>query len=324
MIGFELETGGETVHVESELGWVDRLVREAGAGVESGRRSAPTLYVHAERDRRAFPKSGLTVLARGAWSGAREVVVEDVCGTGFDLRLKIDGGLPLLTFRWRPRPSRVLEGQLLPSRFQLLARCALIQYPVMWWAAARGRAPLHAISCTAGDAVPLLAGPGGVGKSTLLQAELLDEASATTDNLCVGDGHVTWGVVEPMRIEGGAGRRMPHGRREVALEGRVAQLIPDRVVVVSRGTGDAARLSPCDPETAIRSLVTGTYMAGELRRLWPFAAILAAGTGCGPSHPPIAETARRFATRLPCYQLELARQPGTRLLQMLKPMEASA
>src|SRR5262249_48040388 len=150
--------------------------------------------------------AGFSVLTRGAWSRAGDVVVEDVCGTGFDLRVAVQDGTPDFTFRSRPRPRRRLEGKLLPSRFQLLVRAALVQYPVLWWASVRGRAPLHAVACTAGPGVALLAGPGGVGKSTLLSAELEDGGAATSDNLCVGDGHVAWGLVEPMRIEGAAGR----------------------------------------------------------------------------------------------------------------------
>src|SRR6266851_401564 len=191
-------------------------------------------------------------------------------------------------------------------------------------ASVRGRAPLHAVACTTGDAVTLLAGPGGVGKSTLLQLELAHGGRATSDNLCVADGQSVWGLVEPMRVAGTHGRRMPHGRVEVQFAGRVAQLSPDHLVIVRRSNGEARVLTTCDPETAVRSLVTGTYAAGELGRFWSFAATLAAGTGIGPSHPLVAETARAFAVRLNCYELHLPRRPGARLTEMLNRVEAIA
>ena len=46
-------------------------------------------------------------------------------------------------------------------------------------------------------------GPGGVGKSTLLAAELAGGGRATSDNLCVSDGREVWGLVEPLRLEVG-------------------------------------------------------------------------------------------------------------------------
>ena len=324
MRSLRLETAGEVVAIETGLPWTGRLLEEAADGTLGSSSTQPTISIKVEAERAPFPTAGFSVLTRGAWSRAGDVVVEDVCGTGLDLRLVVGTDIPKFTFRWRPRLRRRLEGALLPSRFHLLVRAALVQYPVIWWASVQGRAPLHAVACTFGEAVALLAGPGGVGKSTLLKAELEDGGSATSDNLCVGDGRAVWGLVEPMRIEGAGGRNMPHGRAETPLTGRVSQLVPDRIIVVRRGEGDEARLRPCDAETASRSLISGTYMAGELRRFWGFAATLAAGTGVGPSHPPVVEIARSFATRVPCYELDLARRPGSRLAQIVKPMEATA
>jgi hypothetical protein len=324
MMHAALETAGEIVDITSEPAWVSRILDEGSDGALQAPDAEPTVVVRVESDRAPFPRSGLAVLTRGAWSGGGVLVMEDACGTGFDLRVTVAAGCPVFIFRWRPSPRRRLERVALPSRFHLLARALLVQYPVLWWSSVRGRAPLHAIACTAGAAVPLLAGPGGVGKSTLLESEMAAGASAASDNLCVTDGHSVWGLVEPMRIEGAQGRRMTHGRSERVLEGRVAHLRPDRIVVVRRGAVDTAGLDLCDQVTAARSLVTGTYMAGELRRFWPFAATLAAGTDCGPSHPPVLETALGLVARLPCYELRLPRRPGIRLTHILNPMEATA
>jgi hypothetical protein len=90
---------------------------------------------------------------------------------------------------------------------------------------------------------------------------------------------------------------------------------PGLLVVVSRG-GPA--VTTCDPELAARYLVAGTYMAGELRRYWPFAATLALGTGLGRSHPPVQQIARELSARLPCLRVSLGDRPGAPLRELLE------
>lgn len=324
MHGF-LDTAGERVEIVSELPWVTRLMEE-GAGGEL-RRSGPsraTIGVRVDADHHPFDLEGWEPLTRGAWTRSGEVVVEDPCTAGFDLHLRCDGGRADFTFRWRPPARSRAAGRVLRSRFHLLARAVLIQFPALWWAGTRGRAPLHASVCTAGAATPMLAGPGGVGKSTLVAAELAAGGRAIGDNLCVGDGRAAWGLVEPLRIEGGPGRRMPHGRREAAMPGRVLRQEPDRILVIRRGGGNDPTVRSCEWEVAARSLVAGTYMAGELRRYWAFASTLAAGTGAGPAHPPVAEVAARFARRLPCFEVVLAGTPGGMLTDLLEPAKERA
>lgn len=319
------ETAGELVELECDLGWVARLLDDSGDGAMTTRSGgAPTMAIHVESNSNPFSRTGMAALSRSAWSRRHEVVMEDVGGSGFDLHLELNGDQADFTYRWLGRPMHTSLRVLLPSRFLLLAREVLIHYPVLWWASVHGRAPLHAVACAVGDAVALLAGPGGVGKSTLLRHELANGAHATSDNVCVGDGRTVWGLVEPMRIEGGSGRRLTHGRVEVPLAGRIDHLAPDQLVVVRRGVDDAPVLRSCDAEVAARSLVTGTYSAGELMRFWVYAATLAAGTGAGPAHPLVTETARAFAARLNCFELLLPRRPGTRLADVLNRVEAIA
>lgn len=320
-----LETAGERVALACALPWVSELIEEAAPTERKESGSGPaTLAVEVESSSRPFDTARWEPLTRGAWRLGHEVVIEDACSSGFDLRLHAVAEHPQFTFRWRPPLRGQAAAHLLRSRFILLARSVLLQYPAMWRASLRGRAPLHASVCTAGNLHPLLAGPGGVGKSTLLTQELAAGGRAIGDNICVSDGTTAWGLVEPLRIEGGGGRSMPHGRAELPMPGRVLALAPDLVVVLRRGLDDVAQVRACSVETAERSLITGTYMAGELRRFWGFAATLTAGTKLGPAHPQVERIGRIFASRLPAVEIVLPRQPGVRLAEVLSRVEAIA
>src|ERR671930_2125027 len=266
MRGF-LATAGERVLFESSLPWAMELIAE-GAGGELGPGDAPgvSLRVRVEADRRPFETRDWEVLARGTWRRNGEVVIENACTSGFDLHLCHAREGAEFTYRWRPPARERAAARLLRSRFHLLARAVLMQYPALWWAGTRGRVPLHASGCFAGGSTPLVTAQSGIGRSSLLLTELASGARATADNLSVGDGATVWGLVEPVRAEGAIGRRMPHGRSERPLEHRAESLVPDCVVVLTRARLERSSLASCSSEAAARSLVTSTYMAGELRR----------------------------------------------------------
>jgi hypothetical protein len=250
-------------------------------------------------------------------------VLRDVATSGFDLHAWQDGPVPDLVLRWRPPRRTGAAALVLRERARLLARAVLLQYPVLWAASARGRAPLHAAALTAGsEDAALLAGTSGAGKTTLVTEEVAAHGMAIGDNLAVGDGCSVWGLVEPMRSDQGHGRREPHGRRSMHLSGRVPVLDPTMLVVLARGTG--YRVEACAPEEAARSLVASTYAAGELRRYWGVHALLALGTGVGPAHPAVSETAAAFAKRLRCLRVELPRVRGERLAAHLATEGAQA
>ena len=320
-----LDTAGERLSVQSELPWVADLLAEGAAGeLRAVERPDASVEVRVESSGDEFETGGWELLARGVWRRHGDVVVANACTSGFDLHLRLTRERAEFTYRWRPPVRDRAAARLLRSRFHLLARATLMQYPALWWAATRGRAPLHASGCAVGRVTPLVSAQSGIGRSTLVLAEAAAGGRATGDNLAVGDGTTIWGLVEPVRVEGGGGRRMPHGRHEGPMQNRVASLAPDTVVVLSRGESDRPLLSTCSAEAAARSLVTSTYMAGELRRFWSFAATLSAGTGAGPSHPPVTEVAAAFTATLPCYSLALGRRGVARLADLLDTMEVAA
>jgi hypothetical protein len=319
-----LRTAGECLGFDCSLDWVAELIDEGSAReLRDFDLSAVSVNVSVESARSAFETRGWNPVGRGAWQRDGEVVVENACTSGFDLRLRCGPDSVELTYRWRP-PTRDRAAALaLRSRFHLLARAVLMQYPALWWAGVRGRAPMHASAWTNGGSTPLVTAPSGIGRSTLLRHELELGSCATGDNLAVGDGTTLWGLVEPVRVEGGSGRRMPHGRREAAMAGRVEALDPDAVVVLERGSGDRPTLRRCSSTKAERALVTSTYMAAELRRYWAFAATLAAGTGVGPAHPPVTEVASAFVTGQTSFSLALGKSPGACLSELLTAAEVA-
>jgi len=322
-----LETAGERLAIECAVPWVADLIEEGAAGElrSSGSPGWGSLRVLVEPDRGPFDTAGWQVITRGAWRSGTDVVVANACTAGFDVHVRCTPEDAEFTFRWRPPPRDRAASRILRSRFHLLARAVLMQYPPLWWAQVRGRAPLHASACVGGDTTPLVSSASGVGRSTLLFAEIAAGARTTDDNLAVSDGTTVWGLVEPIRLEGAGGRRMPHGRSEAALPGRVDAVVPDSVIVVERGLAERSSFSPCSSEAAAYSLVTNTYMAGELRRYWAFAAILSAGTGYGPAHPPIAGVAAALTAALPCYSLALGATPGdTSVSELLSSREVGA
>jgi hypothetical protein len=320
----EVATCGEILSIACDLGWVEDLVEEALAGETEPSGANPTLSVHVESARDAFDVVGWEPLTRSAWARGGNVVIEDACSSGFDLCLRGDVDRIEFVVRWRPRLRGHAAATLLRTRFILLTRAVLLQYPALWRATIRGRAPLHAVVCTAGQATPMLAGPAGVGKSTLLQKELAAGGRAISDNVCVSDGATAWGLVEPLRVEGAEGRAVTHGRRETTMTRREESLTPDLLVALRRDDLDSPTVRTCGAATTTRSLVAGTYMAGELRRFWGFAATLAAGTGLGPAHPPVDSIAAALASRLPAVEIVLPRQPGVRLADLLNRAEVTA
>ena len=181
-----------------------------------------SVVIEIEDDGRPFALTGFEPVTRGAWRRGREVVCANVCSSGFDLRVQLDGDRPRFTFRRRP-PIAVKAAALLAPRARQLTLLTLLAYPVMWLAARNGRAPIHVSAFETSGHTMLVAGPAGVGKSTVLQQEVAGGGRPISDNLCVTDGVRVWPVSEPMRIEGAGGKRAPHGRAEKPVLERLAK-----------------------------------------------------------------------------------------------------
>lgn len=327
MLGL-LHTAGERMELTCAVPWIADVITEGAAGqLTSADGATPDVRVTVERDSAAFDVTGWRVLTRDAWCREGQVVIRNACSSGLDLLITAGEPTVEVVARWRPSGTGRAVAAILRARTRLLLRAVLLQYPALWRSQQRGRVPLHASVCglaTADGQAVMLAGPGGVGKSTLVQRELLNGADSTGDNVCVSDGQCAWGLVEPLRLpaemHAGKGRRMAYGRREAAWPRRTDRMAPGLLVVLVRGTRPG--VTQCDPALAARYLAAGTYMAGELRRYWAFAATLALGTGLGSSHPPVQHIAQELSARLPCLQVTLGDRPGAPLRELLKATAA--
>ena len=321
-----MPSAGLVVEVEARGRWAE-LVREACAGQQLPAGTGPAADVRIRithgRDGSVARPEGLRPLTRGAWSDGSTVLLADACASGVDLVLRPHPDH--LEVVATPRPSwrhRAL-GVAAPDRRVLLSRAAVLQYPVLWWAGVRGHVPLHVSAATIRDAALVLAGPGGVGKSTLLATTEAAGGIPVSDNLCVTDGRVVHGLLEPSRRDDGDGRRMPHGRREGTWPRLAPSAAPTAVVVLHRGQGPAPQLRRIPAAAAVRELVGGTYAAGELRRYWAFAATAALGTGLGPVHPPVAAACERLAEGTETYELRLPSARSLGLGQVVDLLEAA-
>lgn len=313
-------TAGERVTIDCRVPRFTALMEAAtGDGLPEGSATGETVHLEIQRERGPFGHLGWALVARGVWSAPPAALLIDACSSGFDLLIEPVGQTLQVAARYRPAARvRALNGAL-AGRFRQLAAQTLLHYPALWWASQRGRVPLHASAMEDGGSVTLLAGPSGVGKSTLLAAGLSRGAVATADNLCACDTRSAYGLVEALRVEGGG--RAPaaaHGRREYPWPRRVPSLDPDQLVVLRRAAaGSPCGARPLGPEESARELVAGTYMAGELRRFWPFAATLALATGIGSPHPDVTGVASALAARLPCLELRLSRRTAEPLSELL-------
>jgi len=303
-------TAGERVLVDCDIPWLSTLLADAAAGELAETTAADeTVRLQIQGDRQPFERDGWALVGRGAWAAPPRALIQDACSSGFDLQVEPRGAVLHVAARYRPEPRTRAANILLGPRFRLLAAQTLLHYPALWWASVRGRVPLHVSVTTGPGGVTMIAGPGGVGKSTLLSAGLKRGETATADNLCACDEHRAYGVVEPLRLDGGRRRRRAaatHGRSEFGLPGRVPSLEPDRLVVLRRAAGPTASARPLASAEAARDLVAGTYMAGELRRYWSFAGTLSLATGTGPAHPDVSGVAASLADRLPCFEVQMA------------------
>lgn len=319
-----LRTGGITAEVSSDVVWVRPWLLSATGQDTFPPPSAAgpsTLRIEFERGRPPSP-AGWTPVTRGAWANDDgSMLIESVGGSGFTQHWSWADQQLVVRSWWSPTAKESVAASALRSRFHALRAQVLLHYPVLWRAMVHGLAPLHVSALAMDGKVAVLAGPGGVGKSTLVANELAGGAVATCDNLATSDGRKVNGLREPLRLPrefgGVSAGRATHDRREHLWTRWVPTLEPSVVVVVRRGHGPRPVIRDLHRDAARRSLVAGTFCAGELRRFWPLAATLALANGTTVPVPPVESIADELVHRLPCLELTLGERPVSSLGESL-------
>ena len=183
----------------------------------------------------------------------------------------------------------------------------LLQYPTLWWAGMSVVGPLHVSAARVEGVGVVLAGPGGVGKSTLVAASSRAARRATCDNLGAYDGDDSTGCpnLAGCRRRGdgeGAAPDQPHGRREQPWETARYPTLRPRPGRRRSPAASGPDRAPGPAGVAARALVAGTYAAGELRRYWALAADAGPGHRAR-AHPAVGRGERRrvLTSRLPCF-----------------------
>jgi hypothetical protein len=312
-----LQTAGEVVEVDASSSWAIEAVTDLPPRVPGPHDGPPTVRVREgwseqrlERGRR---------MGRGVTAYDENITLTSACSSGIDLDVGATDEVVSVLADRRPRIREATLHRLLPERARLLTADVLLHYPAIWRSGWRDRAPLHAAALVVSGRGVLVVGASGVGKSTLALAEVASGSTFVSDNLVVSDGRSAWGLLEPIRAAGVAGPRTTHGRRLAEVPPRRLMTQVDLVVVLRR-EGSEMRAREITPDVAARELSAGTYSAGELRRYWGFAATLAAGTGRGPVHPPVAAVAQQVCSAVPCLELDLGDRPDAHLTHVVETL----
>ncbi|MEO5746191.1 MAG: hypothetical protein ABIQ53_16610 [Terracoccus sp.] len=327
MIEVETESPSWAGVVDRALGGPMSQAPDGPQDGPGGGDATPDICLRVESSRAAFSLSGLSPVTRGAFGDGDRVILTDACGSGLDLLIEPSPNVLTVTARSRPAARHRALHLAAPARTELLWRAAMLQYPALWWAGVQHDAvPLHVSAARVGRVGVVVAGPGGVGKSTLLHGLARDDGIPVSDNLCSYDGVLLHSLAEPVRVEAGPGLRqrhpqrgrMPHGRVEQPWAVREPALWPSLVLVLSRGSEARTTVRPVSSNIAARALTAGTYAAGELRRYWSFAATLALGTGLGPAHPAVDDQARNLTRQVRCAEAVLASRPDASLAEIVE------
>jgi hypothetical protein len=166
----------------------------------------------------------------------------------------------------------------------------LVYYPVFWWLEhVRGTHPIHAGAVDAPAGGIVLAGPSGVGKSTLTVAlGAAEGCRLLSDTFVAQRGAEVWAVPEPLLLDrwsidwlGEAGAALTGLRHSYALgrdgyvlpRGRYAERTRAAAVVLPRRASEHY-VRRIDGETALSRIMAYDDIVNDLRRYRPLAAVL--------------------------------------------------
>lgn len=306
--------GGDSPCIRSELRWHER----PPVGRET---LVPDLGVYERPDRDLYVAGD-----RLAWfriDDFRDLHLQ-VRWDGTSLAVEGDYHFFLNRSAWRDRLRRLWEARGLQARRRKRYATLLyylIYYPAMWWhEIQRGAHPLHAAGVLGERGALVLAGPSGVGKSTLTVALTAAGGVPLAETFLLHRGTTMIAMPEPVLLDDwsrawldDATRGLSQvpgqfvfGRSGFHLDEPVAQAEAAAIIVPRRAT--PAGIAPITANEAQRRISGGHALIKDMRRYWAFAAALEKlapeATTAGLMAAREAALARLTET-LPCWELRL-------------------
>lgn len=197
----------------------------------------------------------------------------------------------------------------------------LVYYPAFWWnETVRGRHPIHAAGVVTDRGAVVLAGPSGVGKSTLSVALAATGDTFLSETFLLHRGTEVWPVREPILLDGFSrnwlgdamagleplGRDFVFGRHGYHRLAGLAERGNAAVLLVPR-RAPQTYLRPIAPVEAHRRISASGQLIRDQRRYAAFAAALEALAARGLIEQRELEL-RRLAEGASCFEFGLG--PG--------------
>lgn len=224
----------------------------------------------------------------------------------------------------RDRLRRVWERRALDARREKRFATLLYYlayYPAMWWLENHAAThPLHAAGVAGERGAIVLAGPSGVGKSTLTVALTAAGGNPLSETFLLHRGRDLVAVPEPVLLDTFSQRWLGDGAAQLGrapgsfvferdgfhLEHNVRQA-PAAAIVLPRRASPAG-IAPLTPAVAHRRISGGHQLVKDMRRYWAFAAAFENLGSASEAEALMLQRERALAAlvaAVPCWELRL-------------------
>jgi len=220
---------------------------------------------------------------------------------------------------WRMKLDLALGGRATQTRFFAALVYYLVYFPLLehiertceWY-------PLHASGVAWPQGAVMLAGLGGVGKSTITMAFLADpDVRVLSENLILHDEESIYAFPEPIHLDKrsremlaglhgrleSTGKAFTHGREsyEVTMSARVESATPRLFCALRRGQGLSLR--PMSRDEALEFALSSDVLARELNEYAQQAAVLNLLSPRIGARRRRIETLEQLLSGVACYEL---------------------
>jgi hypothetical protein len=276
-------------------------------------------------------------LSRRLLLGKDEIVqTEILLLPGLQLRTSLAGANVSVDAAFRPPSRRMrllmrLGGKASQDRIYAALIYYLVYFPLLWHIErTRQWYPLHASAVAWPQGAVVLAGLGGVGKSTLTLAFLSDpHARLLSENVIIHDQERVYAFPEPIHLDERSrkmlsrlnGRLKPtdraysHNRQsyEVPISDRVQSAKPRLFCTLRQGK--KLNLRSMSAEETLEFTLSSNVLARELDEYAQQAAVLNLLSPIACSFQRRIEALQQFLNQMPCYELVV--RPGENLNQVV-------